>query len=63
MWHKSLYVILSMLLWTTNASARELPNCNAKMIVNWDFGVEEGYYPDATAFDVDGDNYPRRTSN
>jgi len=59
MWRKYVILILSITCWATISFAKELPNCNIEMVVKWDFGVEEGNYPDATAFDVDGDNYPR----
>ena len=52
------YLFLSSLFLAPNAIARDLPNCNPT-IIKWNFGVAEGYYPDATTYDVDQDNFPR----
>ncbi len=52
------FLFLSSLILAPYAIARDLPNCNPT-IIKWDFGVAEGYYPDATAYDVDQDNFPR----
>lgn len=52
------FLTILLMIFTESAVARDLPKCNLIMI-KWDFGVAEGNYPNASAYSVDQDNFPR----